>query len=103
MSKTPIGVNALAIATGSASRTRQRRAQFKPWHLLLHLVLTTGAIFMLLPFVWMVSTSLKAQGDVFLFPPKWIPDPIMWSNYVQSWTIKPMGLAFLNSLKISVI
>src|SRR5687767_2199369 len=65
-------------------------------HLALHMLLSFGALFMILPFVWMLSTSLKAPADVFKFPPEWIPEPIMWSNYVRSWTLKPMGLAYFN-------
>jgi len=66
-------------------------------------LLSIGAFFMILPFLWMLSTSLKAPGDVFKFPPEWIPDPIVWSNYAKSWTLKPMGLAYLNSIKISTL
>jgi multiple sugar transport system permease protein len=51
----------------------------------------------------MISTSLKSPGEVFLYPPQWIPDPIRWSNYAESWTLKPMGLAYLNSIKISTL
>ncbi len=39
-----------------------------------------GAVF-LVPFFWMVSTSLKAESQIFVFPPKWIPEPVLWSNY----------------------
>ncbi len=99
MSKT----RALPAMARPRSEVEQQRRPLQPWHVVLHLLLIAGAVFMLLPFAWMISTSLKASGDVFLFPPKWIPDPIMWSNYAKSWSLKPMGLAFLNSIKISVI
>ena len=38
--------------------------------------------FMLVPFAYMLSTSLKPANQVFLYPPRWIPDPIRWENYV---------------------
>ncbi len=101
MNKTRISV--MPAQARPRIRIRQSQRLIRPWHVALHLILSAGAVFMLLPFVWMVSTSLKAQGDIFLFPPKWIPDPIMWSNYAQSWSLKPMGLAFFNSIKISLI
>lgn len=85
------------------SGVARKRRFFNPYNLMLHVILTAGALFMLMPFLWMVSTSLKAQGDIFIFPPQWIPDPPRWNNYVLSWTLKPMGLAFMNSLKISVL
>jgi multiple sugar transport system permease protein len=58
---------------------------------------------MIIPFLWMISTSLKDFGQVFIIPPKWIPDPIMWSNYPNAWNALPFGNAYLNSIKIAVI
>jgi multiple sugar transport system permease protein len=52
-------------------------------------VLVVGALFFLTPFAWMVSTSLKPDGQVFLIPPTWIPDPPMWSNYRRLMTEIP--------------
>ncbi|UUZ86161.1 hypothetical protein LJK88_23735 [Paenibacillus sp. P26] len=45
---------------------------------LLHAALIIGAIIMAAPFVWMVLSSLKPFSQVFLIPPKWIPDPWEW-------------------------
>ncbi len=72
-------------------------------HLLLHLILLTTGFLTLLPFLWMLSTSLKSEGTVFIYPPQWIPSPIVWQNYLDAWTVLPMGQAYVNSLKISVI
>lgn len=80
-----------------------QRRQIHLLPIVLHVLLSIGAFFMVLPFLWMISTSLKAPGDVFKFPPEWIPDPILWSNYAKSWSLKPMGLAYLNSIKISTL
>jgi len=55
--------------------------------LLIHLVLIAGSIIVLIPLAWMLSTSLKDPGDVFLFPPKWIPDPVQWGNYQKALTV----------------
>ena len=61
---------------------RPRPARRIPWAtLLIYLVLIFGAFFMLMPFVYMLSTSLKPANQVFLFPPRWIPNPIVWANY----------------------
>ena len=64
-----------------------------------------GALIMLIPFVWMLSMSLKTTGQVFIFPPVWIPKPVMWSNYRDIFEILPfpLTLAIFNSLKISVL
>lgn len=69
----------------------------------LHIVLVIGACVMALPFVWMVLSSLKDLSQVFIVPPKWIPDPIVWSNYRDSLTALPFGRAYLNSFYINII
>jgi len=55
----------------------------------IYLILVTGALFFLTPFAWMVSTSLKADAQVFAIPPEWVPSPAMWSNYVRLMTEIP--------------
>ncbi|MDI3508145.1 MAG: multiple sugar transport system permease protein [Clostridiales bacterium] len=71
--------------------------------IILHTILILGSAAMIIPFLWMISTSLKDFGQVFIIPPKWIPDPIMWSNYPNAWNALPFGNAYLNSIKIAVI
>ena len=46
-----------------------------------HAVLILCALAFLLPFVWMLGTSLKTNSQVLAFPPTWVPNPIQWSNY----------------------
>jgi multiple sugar transport system permease protein len=46
-----------------------------------YIILIIFSIVMILPFFWMLSTSLKTNTEVFRFPPQWIPNPIMWENY----------------------
>jgi multiple sugar transport system permease protein len=66
--------------------------------LLAHAALLPGSVVMLVPFLWMVSTSLKAPGQVFTDPPQWIPRPVVWQNYLEAVSIMPFGRFFLNSL-----
>lgn len=70
---------------------------------LLYLILITVGLTMLLPLLWMISTSLKQPGEVFLLPPKWIPNPPQWNNYVKLFDVLPFGHFLLNSLKIASI
>jgi ABC-type glycerol-3-phosphate transport system permease component len=51
-----------------------------------YLFLALGAVVIMIPLVWMVSTSLKSNGQLFLFPPEWIPDPFVWSNFSKALT-----------------
>lgn len=61
------------------------------------------ALLTLLPFVWMLSASLKLNKDVFTFPIDWIPDQPRWANYSEIWTTIPLGLFIANTAKLSVI
>jgi multiple sugar transport system permease protein len=73
------------------------------WRVLVWLLLIAGAIIMALPFIWLVSSSLKLQQRIFLFPPQWIPDPIRWQNYVDALTYKPFHIYVKNTLIIVVL
>lgn len=70
------------------------------WRLMTVALLVAIAIIMLLPFTWLVSSSLKLQHQVFQFPPKWIPDPIRFENYIEALTYKPFHLYLRNTLLI---
>jgi multiple sugar transport system permease protein/sn-glycerol 3-phosphate transport system permease protein len=71
--------------------------------ILTYMLLIGGAIVIMVPFFWMISTSLKKQWDVYLFPPVWIPNPPQWQNYVQALTVYPFYLYFLNTLRITAL
>lgn len=63
----------------------------------IYLVLGCFALSMLLPFFWMVSTSLKGELEVYEYPPKLFPEKAQWSNYREALTILPFGRFFLNT------
>ena len=67
----------------------------------MHAVVAIGAIFMMLPFFWMLSAAVKRREDIFVLPPVWIPQDILWGNFVEVWTQVPMAQAYVNSLKIA--
>ena len=58
---------------------------------------------MLIPFLWMLSASLKMNKDVFSFPIKWIPENPRWKNYVDIWTKIPLLTFVKNSTKLTII
>ena len=68
-----------------------------------YLVLIVAAAAVLLPFFWMVSSSLKGPNDVFTIPVKWIPPVWKWDNYVQVWSQTGMGTWWKNTLLLSVV
>jgi multiple sugar transport system permease protein len=53
---------------------------------LTYLILSAIAVLFVIPFMWLVVTSLKPLDQVFTDPPRWIPDPILWQNYVEALT-----------------
>ncbi|MBE9566250.1 MAG: carbohydrate ABC transporter permease, partial [Proteobacteria bacterium] len=65
---------------------------------LLHLLLAVGGITMILPFLWMVSTSLKPEDQIFRFPPVWIPSTWEWGNYTEAMQAANFGRYFINTV-----
>ncbi|MBN1310240.1 MAG: carbohydrate ABC transporter permease [Anaerolineae bacterium] len=70
---------------------------------LTYTLLIALAVTMLLPFLWMLSASLKLDKDVFRFPIEWIPANPQWRNYVKIWTQIPFLTFFANTTKLTVI
>lgn len=60
------------------------------------------SIYALLPFIWMLSTSLKTEAEAFRVPPTWIPIKSTIDAYIYMWTKKNFGIYFLNSTIISL-
>ena len=49
-----------------------------------HVILLVFSAAFILPFLWMIGTSLKSNKQILAYPPVWIPDPIQWSNYADA-------------------
>jgi len=91
-----------AAAPGARLKTFLRSGE-QQWRLLILLILVGGALIMALPFLWLLSSSLKPEQEIFLFPPKWIPNPVRFQNYVDALTYKPFGTYIANTLFIVVL
>jgi len=61
-----------------------------------------GIIFVL-PFIWMLLSSLKLPGEVMIYPPKWIPYPPVWSNYLKILELMPFSMFIVNSFKVAIL
>ncbi|WP_345801382.1 carbohydrate ABC transporter permease [Microbacterium sp. AZCO] len=66
-------------------------------------VLVIAAIGLLMPFFWMVMSSLKSANEVFSVPIKWFPETFVWSNYVDIWTQSNMLTWIRNTLVLAVV
>jgi multiple sugar transport system permease protein len=70
---------------------------------LICLLIMFGASIVLIPFLWMLTTSLKPESQLFVYPPEWIPDPIRWSNYREAWNALPFGRFLFNTIFMTVL
>lgn len=66
-----------------------------------HIVLILGSLTMLIPFIWMLSSSFKSLGEVFQFPPTLLGERLVWENYTQISSRFDYFAYFLNSVKVS--
>ncbi|MCY4411143.1 MAG: carbohydrate ABC transporter permease [Caldilineaceae bacterium] len=80
----------------TAFRIRHNASRF-----LIHLTLAGGGALMLVPFFWLLSSSLKAPHEIFVFPPKWIPDPIRWANYLEVFEVVSVMRYAANTMTIT--
>lgn len=93
--------NTIDTAIPQSLQSRERRKPFRPDRLLVWVLLCAGALVMIVPFIWLLSTSLKEQRQIFLYPPQWIPDPLRWDNYPHALTQLPFAQYTLNTLIIT--
>jgi len=78
-------------------------AQSQTTRVLIYVFLVVTTFTMLIPFAWMLSSSLKFNKDVFTFPMQWIPKEPRWANYSIIWTKIPLGKFILNTFKLAII
>lgn len=87
-------------AAGAGRRTLVAR---RAGQLFVHLTLIGITVASMLPLLYMVSTSLKTTGREFAFPVEWIPNPIVWNNYVTAVTQVPTLVFFRNTMIVTIL
>lgn len=76
--------------------------------LTVYAILISLSFLMLLPFAWMVSSSLRSEAEMFPYPPNplsyrfWMPDPVRWENYANAWHALPFTTFLRNTLVITI-
>ncbi|GCE50124.1 multiple sugar transport system permease protein/sn-glycerol 3-phosphate transport system permease protein [Thermosporothrix hazakensis] len=70
--------------------------------ILTYIILVVVAFCILLPFIWLLSASLKNQTQYYAVPIQWIPQPFVWSNYVEAFTRYNFGRYVLNSVLLAI-
>jgi multiple sugar transport system permease protein len=94
---------ALPPDTAPSQSTRPKSTVRTAGRVVLHLVLVAVALLVLLPFIWMLISSVKADRDVFTVPIQWIPEEFHWDNFSRIWSDIPLGAYLGNSLFLSVV
>lgn len=67
-----------------------------------YVLLSAGALVCLIPFLWMLSTSLKSSTEIFSFTPTLLPEVFRWENYVELFDALPIGRMLLNSVFVTI-
>lgn len=80
---------------------RSRKQRVALTNFVVFVLLALGAVIMVVPLLWMFTTSLKTKLEVFEIPPVWIPAHPQWDNYLKVWSMGPLLQGFLNSIVIS--
>ncbi|MBT2282265.1 carbohydrate ABC transporter permease [Paenibacillus polymyxa] len=68
-----------------------------------YLLLTLISLMMIVPFIWMISTSFKEPQSIFTYPPQWIPESFRFQNYIDVFRLIPFHRFYWNSIYISVL
>jgi ABC-type glycerol-3-phosphate transport system permease component len=95
------GFQASDVARREAARRHKMAARLRrsAGVVILYIVLLAGSVAFLIPFVWMLTTSLKSQSEVMLLPIRWIPEKWLWSNYAKAlFGVVPFMTFYKNSL-----
>jgi multiple sugar transport system permease protein len=67
------------------------------------IALVALSLLSLVPFLWMISTSLKTRAEVFTYPPIWIPEQPQWENYLQVFEAFPFARYTLNTAFVTIM
>ncbi|AIQ63104.1 sugar ABC transporter ATP-binding protein [Paenibacillus stellifer] len=93
-----------SISAGNSNYSAERKFSLKSvlGKVMVYILLILGGIAMAVPFLWMLSTSLKDEGSVFSIPPQWIPSPVVWENYKLLFEKVNMVQGFTNTMMIII-
>ena len=82
---------------------KSQRFRLNLYRWLVTLLLVGGAVVILSPVWWMVSTSLKSMQEIYRYPPTVIPEVFHWDNYIKAWLSAPFTRYLLNTVVLTVI
>lgn len=84
------------------NKTKDFLIERKIRRIAIYLILIAGLIITLMPFLWMLSTSIKVKAGIFAMPPQWIPEEITFSHYKRLFSEANFFRFFINSLIVAI-
>ena len=93
------------VLTRPAARTERHPLNWRHWigRAIIYTVVAGGALVFSLPFIWMISTSVKPGAEVFVVPPRWIPSTFEWANYIEPWRNLPFLTFYKNTIIVTFV
>lgn len=82
---------------------KQKTLQKEPTNILGSIVILLGSFIMIFPFVWMILSAFKTPGDVYAYPPKWLPSEWNLDNFRKVFEMIPFWTYYGNSLFTSLV
>ena len=79
----------------------QRRTRTQVQLAILYAIILIGAVGLSVPLLWLISSSLKDQARIFIYPPQWIPDPMRWDNYTRVFEQIPFLRFYWNTIVVT--
>jgi len=89
------------VATPVSPSDIHHRKRFGWGYLAIYVLVIIFAMLILMPFAYMISTSLKTRGEVFTTPVQWIPSTLKWNNFSDALNEYPIARYFLNSMFVA--
>ena len=94
-----------AVAKPLERHHHYRKHRIRPLHIvgrfMVYATLIFGAFLFMMPFLWMLSTSVKPKNLVSEVPIVWIPPKFEWDNYIKPWQYKPFGIWYRNTIALT--
>ena len=94
----------MAVVTEQRAAARASTGSRLPINRLVLYAIALGLVTLLTwPFFWAVSSSLKDATEIYIRPPRWLPEEIRWSNYIEVWQAVPFARFLMNSLIVTIL
>ena len=82
---------------------KQKKLRKEPTNVAGSIVILIGSFIMIFPFVWMILSAFKTVGDVYTYPPKWLPSEWNLNNFKKVFEMIPFWTYYGNSLYTSIV